>query len=710
MEDERRVSSCRQRLGRLHHDAADERAPHDVSLTHAYMEDGHLLSPEDGCDNDLLGHDICCATDSEALLTSQHVSCRQQAADLAQFTEDKRQTVKSQSTEDLPQDSTDDVSTSCRGAQQRGGRGDDEESLQTVALSPDKKDVVQACMKSHEEHMAKVGTRDMRCSTDADSESVPEKLAGCADVSCSEHELKTEGASSVASVSPGVSQPLDDDSVAASSYSEASSDAEETNHRDDTLHGEDELSNGDACERRAHDDVSRDMLPDDERAATTAASTQRRSRIRADKKPHGCIRILGYVSLVALLMIGAFAGGLYLGTSNNMLLKAQQMLHGASGGEPSTDAERGQYEMHNRIENLTQTLSDQALNPLSTEQTTEAALRGITGALSDKYAEYYNPDEYQAFLRHTNGSFKGIGVVLGGTKDQYVAVVRVFPGTPAERGGLKPGDIIMSINGGERPQAADEVSKQISGATTESIEIRWIRPSESSASQDGSALQGTSMSATFVPEKIEVPVVASAIKGDVGIISISQFTETTNNQVKEALKSLDEQGATCYVLDLRNNPGGLLQQAIDITSLFVKEGTVVQVQSRAAANEVRKVTGDWYTDKPLAVIINGNSASASEVMAAALKDHQRATIVGTTSFGKGSVQVVQPLGHDDAVKFTIAHYTSPNNTTIDGVGVVPDVTVGDANSQAFYELTSHMLANDSQMRAAFEALGRPGVD
>lgn len=431
---------------------------------------------------------------------------------------------------------------------------------------------------------------------------------------------------------------------------------------------------------------------------------------RRSKKPHGCIRALGYLSLLIVIVGASFGCGLWIGLDHNMLLKAQNLMTQMGGGDAEQAVNHDAVNMLKRIDHVNEILSDQALELPDYETRTQAAIKALVGTLPDKYAEYYNPEEYEKFKLHTNGSFKGIGVMLGGTKDNYVVVIRVFPNTPAEAGGLKPGDIITSVNGGERPTTSEEVSKQISGATTPEVEVSWIRPTNSDHPQDGSDPTGEKMSAQFVPQNIEIPTVSSAIKGDVGIISIAQFSEHTADQVKKAMKSLDEQGAACYVIDLRNNPGGLLQQAIDITSLFVKEGEVVRVQSRAQSEEVRKVTGAWLSDKPIAVIINGHSASASEIMAVALKDHKRATIVGTTSFGKGSVQVVQPLYDHDAIKFTIAHYTSPNNTAIDGVGVKPDVEVGAADSEAFYELTPNMLAKDPQMKAAFEALGRPGVD
>ena len=176
-------------------------------------------------------------------------------------------------------------------------------------------------------------------------------------------------------------------------------------------------------------------------------------------------------------------------------------------------------------------------------------------------------------------------------------------------------------------------------------------------------------------EKITYPNIKSEMIGNVGYIRLGQFNAKATDDMKKAVEDLTKQGAKGIVLDLRDNPGGLLDEAVDLTSLFVSDGVIVRVDERDKPEQVLNATGKKITDLPMAVLINGDSASASEITAGALQDYARAVLVGETSFGKGSVQTIEELPDGGAVKFTIAHYLTPKKRVINGIGLTPDVVV-----------------------------------
>ncbi len=170
--------------------------------------------------------------------------------------------------------------------------------------------------------------------------------------------------------------------------------------------------------------------------------------------------------------------------------------------------------------------------------------------------------------------------------------------------------------------------------------------------------------------------VVTELSGSVGYIQLKQVTQNASSLVSSAISDLESQGALSFVLDIRDNPGGFLTQSVDVASLFVKSGTVVKIQTKEAEETTKNANGTIATDKPLVVLVNGNTAASAEVLAAALKDNQRATLVGSTTLGKGSVQVTRDLSFGGALRYTAAYYKSPLGHNIDQVGVVPDIAVG----------------------------------
>lgn len=315
-------------------------------------------------------------------------------------------------------------------------------------------------------------------------------------------------------------------------------------------------------------------------------------------------------------------------------------------------------------------LDDQALDPPSEASATAGAVQGLLGSNGDKYATYFDAKDYKSFSEDTEGSFGGIGVVLGENKQGQAYVVEVYPGTPAAKVGMKQGDVFLTINGVTRSKwTQDEVVKRVRGPQGTKVKLTMVRPNTDTTKA------GTNVSFTLTRATIDYPNTKTQMYGKVGYVRLGQFNANSEKDMTKAIGDLTKKGAKALVFDLRENPGGLLEQAIDVSSLFIKDGVIVRVDQRNKPEQDSYTTGHKITDLPLVVLIDGNSASASEITAGALQDYGRATLVGEQSFGKGSVQTIEPLQDGSAVKFTIAHYLTPKKRAINGIGLTPDYIV-----------------------------------
>ncbi len=329
------------------------------------------------------------------------------------------------------------------------------------------------------------------------------------------------------------------------------------------------------------------------------------------------------------------------------------------------------------VDEVNKILRRDALKPPNETSATAGALQGLLESNGDKYAAYFDPRHFQFFNEESQGEFGGIGVVLG-EKDGTAYIVEVYKGTPAAKAGIKPNDQFIAIDGVRRDKwTSEEVVKRVRGKEGTAVKITLLRPEGKSggATHPGGKL-GKEYTVEMTRAMIQLPNVEGEMKpGNVGYITVGQFNAKTDTDVAEQIKKLEGKGAKSFVLDLRNNPGGLLDQAVKVTSLFVEQGVVVRIEERGSQPIEEHVTGDTATKAPLVVLINGNSASASEIVGGALQDHVRATLVGEKSFGKGSVQSVKQLSFGGAIKFTTAHYLTPKGQVIDGNGLKPDVVV-----------------------------------
>jgi carboxyl-terminal processing protease len=384
--------------------------------------------------------------------------------------------------------------------------------------------------------------------------------------------------------------------------------------------------------------------------------------------------------LVALAIATAsFAGGLYAAAA--VMPKAASSPFdsipgmtggtGAAGATGSTGASTDPT-FDSLVNETRDYITKDALVPPTETSLTANTIDGMLKSLGDPYATYFDPKHFQYFSEQTQGSFGGIGVTLGENKQGQAYVVSVIKDTPAAKAGIKKGDVFVSIDATTRPKwSSDEVVKRVRGKEGTTVVVGMKRA-------------GVAKPLIFklVREQIKVPNVDSSIQGgDIGYIRLFQFNANAGQDIRTAIDELKKKGAKAYILDLRDNPGGLLQSGVDVTSLFVKGGAapaggvVVRVDERGKPEQKYYVTGQTATDAPLVVLINANSASASEIAAGALQDYKRAILVGVKSFGKGSVQSIHQLSNGGAIKFTTAHYLTPLKRVINHKGLLPDYIV-----------------------------------
>ena len=304
------------------------------------------------------------------------------------------------------------------------------------------------------------------------------------------------------------------------------------------------------------------------------------------------------------------------------------------------------------------------VSDVDTTSLMDGAIDGMVKSLGDPHSIYMKTSMYKALKEHTAGAFGGIGVTMG-FKDDKVTIMAVLEGTPGEKVGLKVGDEIMSVDGTPVTEyQPEEVAMHIRGDAGTEVKLLIHRADEADKEY---AIQR---------DMIKVPSAKGKMLDDgrMGYIRIASFGENTGDEFKSEYNKLKEAGMAGLIVDLRQNPGGLITSCVEVADMLVPKGNIVSVVQRDGSKEEYDSSLEESTP-PIVVLIDGNSASASEILAGALQDREAATIVGSKSYGKGSVQVVVPLFHNDGLKLTIAKYYTPSGKCIDGIGIEPDITV-----------------------------------
>ena len=342
------------------------------------------------------------------------------------------------------------------------------------------------------------------------------------------------------------------------------------------------------------------------------------------------------------------------------------------------------------------------LEEVESESMAEGMYAGMLASLGDPYSGYFSEENYKKLMESTEGKYTGIGLSMQqDTETKEITVYECFEGSPAEQAGVKEGDVIYKV--GDRMASEMEVS-EISD---------WIKSGEMEELKLVLLRDGEEITVTIVPETVELPVVRSRmLPEELGYLQIEEFTEGTPEQFKKAYEELKKQKAQGLIIDLRNNPGGLLTSVCDTLEQILPEGMIVYTEDRYGNREEHTCEGKTPIEIPLVVLVNEESASAAEIFAGAVKDHQVGTLVGTTTFGKGIVQKTYPLGDGSAVKMTVSKYYTPNGVNIHGEGISPDVEVkwpedkdtpvriSDMNELPVQE----WLEQDNQMKKSVEVL------
>jgi carboxyl-terminal processing protease len=375
------------------------------------------------------------------------------------------------------------------------------------------------------------------------------------------------------------------------------------------------------------------------------------------------LKRIGATLLAALLI---FVAGIEVGNGS---LHARNV---DSNGKVLSLPEQLDYNSVSSIYKLLKSNFDGTLDQKKLE---DGLKTGLVEATGDPYTNYFNAKDAKDFNQELTGSFTGIGAELGSDNDNHIVIVSPLSGYPAEKAGLKPKDIIAAVDGNSTyGMSIDSVVKKIRGPENTNVTLTIVRGSN------------TPFDVTISRAKISVPSVETKVEGSVGYIKISQFSQDTYSLVQSAAQDFKTKGVKGIVLDLRGDPGGYLESAVNISSLWLDKGKVVVSERKGGKTQ----NTDYATGNnllkgfPTVVLIDGGSASASEITAGALHDNGIATLVGTKSFGKGSVQQVIPLKDGSELKVTIAHWYTPNGKNINKQGITPDVQVDktDADTKA----------------------------
>jgi carboxyl-terminal processing protease len=345
------------------------------------------------------------------------------------------------------------------------------------------------------------------------------------------------------------------------------------------------------------------------------------------------------------------------------------------------------------------------VNPVDDHQLLQAAIRGMVSSL-DPYSAYLDGDEYDEVKISSSGQYSGVGIEVS-MEDEEVVVVSPLEGSPAAQAGIRSGDIIATIDGVpvNTTSLADTIGR-MRGKEGTSVKIGVLR--------EGSP---EPLQFTLRRSRVELrSVKAELLEPGMGYVRISQFSETTGDDLDAALKDLRKRNGAALkglVLDLRNNPGGVLEAAVSVSDAFLESGVIVTAKGRTPESkfEMDATPGDALNGAPIVVLVNGGSASAAEIVAGALKDNHRAKLMGRTTFGKGSVQTVIPLPGDRAVKLTTSLYYTPSGISINHRGIAPDIELprDPAPPAAPPSADAPLLERDAEVRRAVQELKVPTV-
>lgn len=329
------------------------------------------------------------------------------------------------------------------------------------------------------------------------------------------------------------------------------------------------------------------------------------------------------------------------------------------------------------------------MEDVDTDTAKEMIYKAYLASYGDKYTVYYTPDECKNLLESTTGKFEGIGAVCRKNDDGTVEIMDAYEDAPAYAAGLRNGDIITTVDGTD-----------ITGLDLTST-VALIKGDKGTSVHLDAIRDETAFSVDVVRDEIHTQTVKYEMReNQIGYLSISEFDDVTTQQYKDALQALEDAGMQGLVIDLRNNPGGVLDTVVKMLDYTLPDGLIVYTENKSGKRTEYKGTDGHELDIPIAVLVNGNSASASEIFAGAMQDYDKGEIIGTQTFGKGIVQSILPFNDGSAIKITVSRYFTPRGTCIHKEGITPDVEV-ELNEELKTKLTIEK-SEDNQLQKAIE--------
>ena len=394
--------------------------------------------------------------------------------------------------------------------------------------------------------------------------------------------------------------------------------------------------------------------------------------------------------LTGILAVALLAGGIYLGNSAWLFYSRTQNVSVQETAESVSANSVATQNTLNKLDVIEETIDKYYLEDVD-EQTLENGIyKGMVESLGDPYSTYYAPDELEQIQEKTEGIYYGIGAYIGiDTETSLPRLTGIIDGTPAQESGLRAGDLIYQVDGTEvQGMELEQVTSLVKGEEGTAVHLTIIREGESDY-----------LEIDVVRRQVESPTVNQEMLDDrIGYIQITEFDTVTLDQFTEALAVCRGKGMEGLILDLRGNPGGNLSTVCEIARQILPEGLIVYTEDKNGKRTEYSCDGEHEMTEELVVLVDGNSASASEILAGAIKDYGIGTLVGTTTFGKGIVQRIISLTDGSAVKLTVSHYYTPNGNNIHEVGIEPDVEIA-FDGDAYYNDDV-----DNQLQKAIEVM------
>ena len=366
---------------------------------------------------------------------------------------------------------------------------------------------------------------------------------------------------------------------------------------------------------------------------------------------------------------------------------------GTGFGKSLVSSSNANNEIANELNKYRKIIDKYYLGDVDEEKLKEGAIKGYIEGLGDKYSEYISKEDMEDYMADTTGNFVGIGIyMVQDTKSNKIMVLSPIKGGPAEKAGIQPGDYIISAD--DVDYAGDQMSvaaNKIKGEAGTTVKIKILRDSETKEYE-------------LKREKITVnPVEGKVLDNNIGYLEFSSFDDGTAEEFKNKYEELQKQGITSLIIDLRNNGGGIVKEALEIADYILNKDDVILYEVDKNDKEtVEKSTNDPIINMPIVVLTNGNTASSSEILAGALKDHGKATIVGEKTYGKGVIQQLLTLPDGSGLKITSEEYLTPNKTKINGIGIEPDEQI--SLPDTVKNVLNVEEKDDTQLQKAIETL------